>query len=138
MLSRDFSPVCLVKDNEGACNHHFCMMANKHPKYFGISRNEFYSSMPAFTAFDVMVDHLIPHNPETGSGFESYRQSQNAIITMGGDWPVGLKVVPRDQVELRWAESRETYMEINEETEQNETLERLDVSEYAFYIGPQN
>ena len=140
-LSVTASPVCLVKTQIGPCDHHFCMMAHKKPQYFGLGIEEFYNRYQ-FTNFDVRRIHghdsfLIPHTPDDPeAGFSLFRQSMCAAINLGGEWPADLKIVNRDQVAIRWVEQNESYLQYNEVTHENETLSRLDVSQFAFYIGP--
>lgn len=82
--------------------------------------------------------HIIPHNPNTKvrNNFEAFRQSQNAIIHLTGEWPLILNVVPREYVEFRWTECVDTVPVFNPETFETKWVNVLDVKEFAYYVGP--
>ena len=136
------SPVCLIKDHVGPCNHKWCMMANKAPHYFGIGVEE-YHNRRTFIEFDVHYStiggpsQLVPHKPDgANSDFEMFRQAENAAVHLGGEWPKGLKTVPRDHVEIRFAEYESSYPSEYLVTFTTEWLPCLDVQQFAFYLGP--
>lgn len=137
----EISPVCLIPANKDGCNHKHCAMAYRKPQCFGISISEFYKRHE-FSEFDMQdtygPPHLIPHKPNNvdHNVFEGFRQSQNAVVHITGAWPKGLRIVPREHVEFRWTEIRDSYPVHNNETFTTEWLERLDVKEYGYYIGP--
>jgi hypothetical protein len=137
------SPVCFIKDHPGPCNHKFCMMSFKKPQFFGISVNEFYSRRE-FLEFDVILGnfcllYIVPHNsdPDAGDGFEGFRQSMNAISHLAGQWP-NVRTVLREHVEFKWAEFIDSYPFTNYSDFTVEWRKRIDVQEYAFYVGPIN
>lgn len=134
------SPVCLVKEHKGPCNHNWCMMVYNKPEFYGINIVDYYKKHE-FSEFDVMAYgtqvHLIPHKPvDAAPGFELFRQAMNAVINLGGEWPSDLKTVPREHVEIRWAEHEDKYPAENIVTLKTEWLPCVDVSQFAFYIGP--
>jgi hypothetical protein len=93
--------------------------------------------------FDILrskygYSHIIPHNPKQGAGdgFEGFRQSMNAVTRLAGSWPTDLKVVAREHVEFWWAEHLDSVPSFNYLTFENDWTDRLDVSEYAYYVGP--
>lgn len=133
------SPVCLIKDQTGPCNHKHCLMAYKKPQYFGISIAEFYNKKE-FDEFTIChglytAPHIIPKNPGNDNDFEIFRQSMNAVCHLAGAWP-DLETVARDHVEFRWTEYLHPYPVTNDETGKTDWKKRPDVSEYAYYVGP--
>lgn len=137
----ELSPVCLITSHTGPCSHKFCLMTYKKPQYWGISVAEFYSQRD-FSEFTIHrstygAPHIIPKNPYPGAGdgFEGFRQSMNAVMHLGGAWPVS-GTVAREYVEFRWTEHNDTYPVPNEENGETEWRVRLDVQEYAYYTGP--
>lgn len=136
------SPVCLIPDHKGSCLHRHCLLAYKKPQYWGHSIAEFYDQQD-FSEFDMCQGsyghpHIIPHNPNPGSGddFEGFRQSQNAIVHLAGQWPNNVKVVAREHVKFGWAERLESIPSFNFDTLRNEWKLVLDVNEFAYYVGP--
>ena len=136
------SPICLTKDHNGPCNHKWCMMVYEKPHLYGYGIEDFLNSVDFFE-FDIRHSlygghsFLIPHKPiGAASDFEAFRQSLNAIVLLGGEWPKGLEFVPRDQVEIRWLEFQDSYPVNNVVTLTTEWLPCIDVQQFAFYIGP--
>jgi hypothetical protein len=116
------------------------MLVHKQPHYFGDRIIDWYKKHD-FTHFDVLSEgnkpHLIPHKPNNaGSNFELFRQAQQSIIHIAGVWPRGLKTVPREHVEFKWAEHPDTFPETNIVTLTTEWLPCYNVGEFAFYVGP--
>lgn len=81
---------------------------------------------------------IIPHNPNTkvGDNFEAFKQSQNAIILLTGEWPLFLNVVAREFVEFRWTECLNSVPVFDPETFEAKWVNVLDVKEFAYYVGP--
>lgn len=135
------SPVCLIPEQIGPCQHKHCLLAHKKPQWWGISIKEFYNQ-EQFNQFGIHKEygnpHIIPKNPNPGTKdcFEGFRQSMNAIMRLAGKWPVSLDVVTRNHVEFRWTEFMDEYPYTNPGTFETIWLQRLDVQEYAFYTGP--
>lgn len=111
----------------------------------GLSKSELYNR-EEFLQFSVEIsddkrlkgyEHILPKNPNPGSqnGFESFRQSNNAVTLIAGAWPVGITVVDRKDVEIRWTEFTDDYPYTSLETLKTVWLQRSDVQEYAFYTG---
>lgn len=135
------SPVCLIEEHQGPCNHNHCLMAYKKPQWYGISIAEFYNRYDFFE-FTVIRSsyghpHIIPKNPNPGAkdGFESFRQSMNAICRLAGSWPA-IKTIATEHVEFRWTEHIEWYPVTDYETGKVDWKQRPDVAEYAYYVGP--
>jgi hypothetical protein len=120
-------------------------MAYKTPKCYDISILQFYSQHE-FSEFDICGGsfsgpHIIPHNPhdrgtEERGDFEAFRQSMNAVIHLAGQWPTDIKVVPKEHVQFRWTEFMDSVPSFNYQTLRNGWSDRLDVQEYAYYVGP--
>lgn len=134
------SPKCLIAGHTGPCNHKWCGMAYRKPQYFGMSIAKWYERHE-FLHFDVMWStygrpHLIPHNQGYGNNFEVFRQSQSSIVHLAGPWPSNISLVPREHVKFAWAECVEKSLEYNPQTGKNGSVKRLDVNEFAYYVGP--
>jgi hypothetical protein len=136
------SPKCLVANHVGPCQHKHCLSAYKRPEWWGLSIQDFYNK-EQFTQFDIHKSpygppHIIPKNPNPGArdGFEGFRQSMNAISHLAGSWPSNIKVVAREHVQFRWTEFNDSYPVTIPGTTETLWMDRLDVQEYAYYIGP--
>lgn len=134
------SPKCLIEGNTEPCSHKYCSMAFSKPQYFGHSVAEFYNKHP-FSDFQIVQNwdgyaHIIPARPneEKDNSFEIFRQSMNAATYLASSWPL-IEKISIEHVAFRFAERLEYYPVYNE-NHQAEWRERLDVAEYAFYVGP--
>lgn len=135
-----FSPKCLIEGNTDPCKHKYCSMAFRKPQYFGHSVAEFYNKHP-FSKFRIFhssdgYDHIIPARPmgKNDNSFEIFRQSMNAVTLLAGLWPL-TEIVSRNHVVFKYIERLESYP-VYDKSLQAEWRERLDVAEYAFYVGP--
>gem|GEM_PF-5976240 len=116
-------------------------MAYKKPQYLGTSVAEWYDRYK-FSEFGVTwceysPPHIMPQkpSPEAGDGFEIFKQSMNSITHLAGLWP-NVKTVAREHVDFRWTEVLERYQVFDPGTFRSEWKERIDVKEYAYYVGP--
>ena len=134
---------CFLEGKEGTiCSHRGCYLLTHKSKYYQ-SISIWYEKYK-FSHFDVQHSKyddkvfLVPHNPFSKvdvnwNGFEIYRQALNSVIEGRGLWPVGLKLVDKNDVAIKNVEYKD-YKGIWSPTQINaNTAFELDIREYAFY-----